>query len=114
MSLRANRGVGAMLALSAIAVSGVASAAGFYVQEQSAAGVGRAQAGNVAAADDASTIYFNPAGLSELEGLQAAGGIDLIVPDAGLTNNGSVNRSTGAFLASPASGGFVPASGSNG
>ena len=114
MRSRSNRTFGAVLAVSAVAVSGAASAGGFYIQEQSAAGVGRAQAGNVAAADDASTIYFNPAGLTELDGLQVAGGIDLIVPDAGLTNNGSVNRSTGAFLASPASGGFVPASGSNG
>jgi long-chain fatty acid transport protein len=114
MASRSNRTLGALLTLSAVAVSGAASAGGFYIQEQSAAGVGRAQAGNVAAADDASTIYFNPAGLTELDGLQAAGGIDLIVPDAGLTNQGSLNRSTGAFLANPSSGGFVRASGSNG
>ncbi|MDB5396896.1 MAG: rane protein involved in aromatic hydrocarbon degradation [Rhodospirillales bacterium] len=114
MTLRSNRSYGAILAMSAMSLSGAASGGSFYIQEQSAAGVGRAQAGNVVAADDASTIYFNPAGLSELEGIQAAGGIDLIVPDSGLTNNGSVNRSTGAFLAHPSSGGFVPASGGNG
>ena len=86
MILRGNRGVGAMLAFSAIAVSGAASAGGFYIQEQSAAGVGRAQAGNVAAADDASTIYYNPAGMTQLPGVQVDQGIDLIVPDAGLTD----------------------------
>ena len=58
MRSRSNRTFGAVLAVSAVAVSGAASAGGFYIQEQSAAGVGRAQAGNVAAADDASTIYF--------------------------------------------------------
>ena len=100
------RGVGAVLTLSAVYASGQAHAAGFYIQEQNAAGVGRAQAGNVVAADDASTLYFNPAGLTELDGIQAAGAIDIIIPTAKLTDNGSRLRSTGAFLASPASGGF--------
>src|SRR5271154_5158558 len=93
MSQQANRGFGVMLALSAIAVSGVASAGGFYIQEQSAAGVGRAQAGNVAAADDASTIYFNPAGMTQLPGVQLDNGIDLIVPSASLTDLGTTDHS---------------------
>jgi long-chain fatty acid transport protein len=93
MRVRANHGFGAMLALSAIAVSGAASAGGFYIQEQSAAGVGRAQAGNVAAADDASTIYFNPAGMTQLPGVQLDNGIDLIVPDASLTDLGTTEHS---------------------
>jgi long-chain fatty acid transport protein len=93
MSLRVNHGLGAMLALSAIAVSGAASAGGFYIQEQSAAGVGRAQAGNVAAADDASTIYFNPAGMTQLPGVQLDNGIDLIVPSASLTDLGTTDHS---------------------
>ena len=53
MGSRANHGLGAVLALSAIAVSGAASAGGFYIQEQNAAGVGRAQAGNVAQGEHA-------------------------------------------------------------
>jgi long-chain fatty acid transport protein len=81
------------VALSAVAVSGVASAGGFYIQEQNAAGVGRAQAGNVAAADDASTIYYNPAGLTQLPGTQVDQGVDLIVPDASLTDKGTTVRS---------------------
>jgi long-chain fatty acid transport protein len=109
-----NRKIGAVLLLSAIGGAGHALGAGFYIQEQNAAGVGRAQAGNVVAADDASTIFFNPAGLSELPGVQAAGGIDLIVPSAGLTDTGTRDRSTGAYLASPASGGFSAPGGSNG
>jgi len=104
MSVRANRGIGAMLALSAIAASGVASAAGFYVQEQSAAGVGRAQAGNVAAADDASTIYFNPAGMTQLPGVQVDQGISLIVPDASLTDQGSTVHSPFAGTTKPGGG----------
>jgi long-chain fatty acid transport protein len=104
MILRGNRGVGAMLALSAIAVSGAASAGGFYIQEQSAAGVGRAQAGNVAAADDASTIYFNPAGLTQLPGIQIDQGVDLIVPDASLTDLGTVDHSPVAPNSRPGGG----------
>src|ERR1700749_974843 len=92
MRLRGDRGLSAVLALSAIAASGTASAGGYYIQEQSAAGVGRAHAGNVAAADDASTIYYNPAGMTQLPGVQADQGIDLIVPDAGLTDLGTVDH----------------------
>jgi long-chain fatty acid transport protein len=93
MTFRSNRTLGAVLAMSAVAISGAASAGGFYIQEQSAAGVGRAQAGNVAAADDASTIYFNPAGLTQLPGVQLDNGIDLIVPTASLKDLGTTDRS---------------------
>jgi long-chain fatty acid transport protein len=93
MTSRPNRAFGAALVLSATAASGFASAAGFYIQEQSAAGVGRAQAGNVAISDDASTIYFNPAGLTQLPGVQIDNGIDLIVPSASLKDLGSTDRS---------------------
>jgi len=95
-------------------MSGSALAGGFYIQEQSAAGVGRAQAGNVVAADDASTIYFNPAGLTELEGTQVTSGIDLIVPSVNLTDQGSIDHSLGASIANPSSGGFSRPGGGNG
>ncbi len=114
MTVVCNRRMGAVLLVSAIGGAGHALGAGFYIQEQNAAGVGRAQAGNVVAADDASTIFFNAAGLTELPGVQAAGGIDLIIPSAGLTDTGTVNRSTGAYLANPASGGFSAPGGGNG
>ncbi len=93
MNLRLKRDLAAFVALPALLVAGAASAGGFYIQEQSAAGVGRAQAGNVAIADDASTIYFNPAGLTQLPGIQLDQGIDLIVPDAGLTDLGTTDHS---------------------
>jgi long-chain fatty acid transport protein len=114
MVSKINRSLGTTLLFSAIAASGNALAAGFYIQEQNAAGVGRAQAGNVVAADDASTIYFNPAGLSELPGVQAAGAIDTIIPSAGLTDKGTVNRSLGAYQANPSSLGFSSPGTSNG
>jgi long-chain fatty acid transport protein len=85
-------------------ISGVASAGGFYIQEQSAAGVGRAQAGNVAIADDASTLYFNPAGLTQLPGVQFDQGIDLIIPDAKLTDTGTKDYSAFAAPSTPQGG----------
>lgn len=91
-----------------------AFAGGFYIQEQNAAGVGRAQAGDVAAADDASTIYFNPAGMTELHGIALTLGADVVIPGASLTDKGSRNTSTGAFIGNPASGGVSTPGGSNG
>lgn len=49
-----------------LAVSGQAMAAGFAVQNQNGAGTATAFAGAAAVADDASTIYFNPAGMTYL------------------------------------------------
>ena len=43
---------------------------GFYLLEQNASGLGRAFAGTAAIADDASTVFYNPAGLARLEGVQ--------------------------------------------
>lgn len=43
-----------------------AHAAGFALSEQNASGLGNAYAGVAASAEDASTIYFNPAGLTAL------------------------------------------------
>jgi long-chain fatty acid transport protein len=44
----------------------LASAAGFNLMEQNASGLGNAYAGAAAVAEDASTIYFNSAGLTQL------------------------------------------------
>jgi long-chain fatty acid transport protein len=55
-------------------------AAGFSLLEQTASGIGQAYAGAAASADDASSLYFNPATLSLLSKPQIAAavhGIDL-------------------------------------
>jgi long-chain fatty acid transport protein len=49
-----------------LTVSGQAMAAGFAIQNQNGAGTATAFAGAAAVADDASTIYFNPAGMTYL------------------------------------------------
>src|SRR5712691_8910291 len=68
---------------------GSARAAGFQLIEQNASGLGNAYAGHAAAAEDASTIYFNPAGLTRIPRGQVVGALNLVKPSATFSNNGS-------------------------
>ena len=68
-----------------------AQAAGFGLAEQSGSGLGNAYAGAAAIAEDASTIYSNPAGMTYVLGTQAIGALHLIKPNAEFNNDGSVN-----------------------
>ncbi|HEX5363218.1 MAG TPA: outer membrane protein transport protein [Gallionella sp.] len=70
-------------------LSGGASASGFALLEQNASGMGNAYAGGAAVADDASTIFFNPAGLSRLSGKQLVVAAHAIRPSAKFGNTGS-------------------------
>lgn len=56
------------------------SAAGFAIAEQSVSGLGNAFAGGAASAEDASTIFYNPAGMTRLEGNQFIGGFHVVRP----------------------------------
>lgn len=78
-----------MVAGMVLACAGIASAAGFALIEQSVSGLGNAFSGGAAASDDASTIYFNPAGMTNLKGSQATVGLHLIKPTAKFKNEGS-------------------------
>lgn len=64
-------------------------AAGFALSEQSASGLGNAFAGAGAAAEDASTLYFNPAGMTYLKGMQFSNVLNLIRPSARFRNDNS-------------------------
>src|SRR3989442_308075 len=64
-------------------------AAGFQVNEQSARGLGSAFAGEAAAAEDASTIFFNPAGMPRLSGTQFVSAGFAIKQSATYDNGGS-------------------------
>ncbi|MTI14350.1 OmpP1/FadL family transporter [Sansalvadorimonas verongulae] len=55
-------------ALTALCAATQANAGAFQVNEHSAAGLGRAFAGEAAIADDASVVARNPAGMTELQG----------------------------------------------
>ena len=68
-------------ALLLLAFSGAASAAAFQLLEQNASGLGNAYAGSAAVADNASTIFFNPAGMTQLgNGIQLSAGVTGVGP----------------------------------
>lgn len=69
--------------------SGAASAAAFQLLEQNASGIGVSYAGSAAVAENASTIYFNPAGMSLLPGRQVSVGISAVGPSYKFRNEGS-------------------------
>lgn len=81
---------GAMaLAVIASSYAQDARAGAFLMQEQSAKASGRAFAGEAAIAEDASTIFYNPAGMTELAGTQFLAGGYMVKPEAKLSNRGS-------------------------
>lgn len=89
-----------ILLVSAAALFGVATharAGGFALEEQSVSGLGNAFAGGAASAEDASTVFFNPAGLTLLKGQNAAAGGQLIVPHAKFQKD-EARHATGAPL----------------
>src|SRR5260370_38817676 len=63
--------------------------AAFALQENSGSGLGNAFAGGAASAEDASTVWFNPAGMSRITTNQAAAAIHLIGPSERFHNDGS-------------------------
>lgn len=94
------------------AASSSASAAGFAIKEQSITNLGRAFAGSAAAAEDASTIFFNPAGLTYLDRTEVDMGLNYIKPkskfrDEGSTINGVIPL-TGGDGGDAGSEAFVP------
>ena len=75
---------GAMLLM-----AGGAVASGFALIEQSGSGMGNAFAGGAASAEDASIIFYNPAGMSRLSGKQIVVIGNAITPSAKFTNTTS-------------------------
>ncbi len=78
-----------MPALMLLAFSSMASAAAFQLWEQNASGLGNAYAGSAAVADNASTVFFNPAGLTQLTGFQLSAGVVGLGPSYEFRNDGS-------------------------
>ncbi len=67
--------------------------AGFQLNESSASGLGNAFAGGAAAAEDASTLWSNPAGMSRLRTRQLVGALHVITPSINFNNEASVTAS---------------------
>ena len=71
-------------------------ASGFAIIEQSVSGLGNAFAGGAAVAEDATTVFFNPAGMTRLEGQQFTAGAHVIVPSAKFTVTAAPTNAAGA------------------
>lgn len=80
-------------------VSSSVFASGFALLEQSASRLGTAFSGTAAAADDASTIFYNPAGLSRLTDMQL-----LVVASGVLIRSKFNNENSQAALGQPLGG----------
>jgi len=81
-----------------LALAGMASlthAAGFALIEQNASGLGNAYAGQAASAQDASTIFFNPAGMTLLPDRQVVVAGHLIKPQAEFTGSSNIGGGDG-------------------
>lgn len=94
------RYVALMAGLALLVPAGFASASGFALIEQSASGLGTAYAGGAAAAEDASTVFFNPAGMVLLNGQQVSGMLHYIIPSATFSKDTAQN-----VVGAPLSGG---------
>ena len=79
-----------------------AVASGFALIDQSASQMGNAYAGGSAIANDASTVYFNPAGMTRLP-KQLAAGLQFVLPQADFS--GSANDLLGTPVATGSDGG---------
>ena len=82
-----------------------ASAASFQILEQSPAQLGKSFAGTASDARDATTVFFNPAAMSQLESSAVSGAVNIINTDAEFSDNGSnttgVNDATQETAAVP-------------
>ena len=81
------------IALSAICASSTARASGFALLEQSATYQGASYAGSAARSDDPSTLFYNPAGMTQLPGYQVSINGSFIMPQANLAS-GSASLNT--------------------
>lgn len=68
----------AAVATLAALLPAISSASNFQLTEQSVTSLGRAHAGGAAAAEDSSSVWYNPAGLTNLSGSEIMGGYSLI------------------------------------
>ena len=77
------------LGLAAVLASTHVYGAAFALQENSASGLGNAYAGGAALAEDASTIWSNPAGMMRMKRNETHQAINFILPKTEFSNEGS-------------------------
>lgn len=102
------------LAILAATVAGFSSqvqASGFALIDHSASGQGNAYAGAAAIAKDASTVWFNPAGMMLLDKDQIVAAMHVIAPESSFNNGNTVTGVATSVTGSDDDGGetaFVP------
>lgn len=84
-----NKNGSVLLTALLLVLAGSVNAAGFALIEQGGSGMGNAYAGAAATAEDASTIFFNPAGMTYLPDSQLVVALHAVRPSAEFNNNGS-------------------------
>ncbi len=84
-----NRIAAAIVALSSALVAAPALSAGFALAENNGSGLGTAYAGGAAAAEDASTLWSNAAGMARLGSAQISASLHLIQPSMKFSNSAS-------------------------
>ena len=80
----------ALAGIAAFTAAPLVHGAGFALQENNASGLGNAYAGGAAVAEDAATVWANPAGMSRLKQREAVQAIHLIMPSNKFSDDGSV------------------------
>src|SRR5690348_13442402 len=85
--LRAHAALASGVALGLLA--GHAFGAAFALQENSGSAIGNAFAGGAASAEDASTVWANPAGMARLTSPQVAAAVHFVTPSFKFHDDGS-------------------------
>ncbi len=80
----------------AFAATRSAQAGGIMLYEIATPDAGLASAGYASRADDASTLFKNPAGMSQLQGTQVQGGLQALYGSVSFTPNGSTSPLLGS------------------
>lgn len=83
------------LGLALAGLTGLTHASGFALIEQNASGLGNAYAGQAASAQDASTIFFNPAGMTQLPDRQVVVAGHLIKPQSEFSGTSNIGGGDG-------------------
>lgn len=86
----------ALAVASALAAAQTGRAGGIMLYEVATPDVGLASAGYAARADDASTLFKNPAGMSQLQGTQLQGGLQALYGGVSFTPNSGTSPLLGS------------------
>ncbi len=99
------RVIRALSVAGALCAAANAHGAGFAITEQSGSGMGNAFAGAAASARDASTIFFNPAGMTLLPNRQAVAAVNIIDPSTQFSGTAKLSPALGGGTISGGNGG---------